>query len=93
MKKPRYTAGQVIAALQKTKGMVYLAAQALQCDPDTIQNYCKRYPSVEAAKVAERGKLLDVCELKLWAAVQQGQGWAVCLPSKPWGAIGAMSSA
>ena len=75
--KPRYTAQQVIAALQQTRGMVYLAAKQLRCDPDTIQNYCKRYPTVAAAKEAARGELLDVAELKLWQAVNNGESWAI----------------
>jgi hypothetical protein len=62
--------------------MVYLAAKALQCDPETIMNYCKRYPTVEAAKVAARGELLDVAELKLWSAVQRGEPWAIAFALK-----------
>jgi hypothetical protein len=84
-KKHRYTAQQVIAALDKTRGMVYLAAKLLRCDPDTVQNYCKRFPTVEAAKVAARGELLDVAELKLWQAVQQGDAWAIAFTLKTLG--------
>ena len=75
--KPRYTKLQVIAALQATRGMVYLAARQLQCDPETIMNYCKRYPEVEQAKHDCRGEMLDVCELKLWKAVQRDEAWAI----------------
>ena len=46
--RPHYTAAQVIAALNHTKGMVYLAAKHLGCSHETITNYCKRYPSVQA---------------------------------------------
>lgn len=80
--KPRYTARQVIQALQATQGMVYLAAERLHCDPQTVLNYCKRYPSVEAAKVAARGALLDVAEVKLWQAVQRGEAWAIAFALK-----------
>jgi hypothetical protein len=80
--KNRFTAQQVIDALQTTKGMVYLAAKQLKCDPDTVMNYCKRYPTVEAAKVAARGELLDVAELKLWAAVHNGDAWAIAFALK-----------
>ena len=57
--------------------MVYLAARALQCDPDTIMNYCRRFPTVEAAKHDARGELLDVAEVKLWQAVQRDEAWAI----------------
>jgi hypothetical protein len=76
-KRNRYTPAQVITALQACRGMVYVAAKHLQCDPETIMNYCKRYPAVEQAKHDARGELLDVAELKLWAAVQRGENWAI----------------
>jgi hypothetical protein len=76
-KKNRYTAAQVIAALQATRGMVYLAARHLGCDPETVMNYCRRYPTVEQAKHDARGELLDVAEVKLWQAVQAGEHWAI----------------
>jgi hypothetical protein len=78
----RYTAQQVIAALQATRGMVYLAAKRLQCQPQTIMNYYKRYPSVEAAKHDARGELLDVAEVKLWQAVQRDEAWAIAFALK-----------
>lgn len=75
--KPHYTAAQVIAALRETKGMVFLAAKRLGCTPETVQNYCKRYPSVQAAKVAERGEMVDTAELKLWQSIQNGEAWGI----------------
>jgi hypothetical protein len=80
--KPRYTAGQMIEALKATKGMIYLAAQRLQCDHQTVLNYCKRYPTVEQTKQGSRGELLDVAELKLWQAVQRGEAWAIAFTLK-----------
>jgi hypothetical protein len=78
MAKPRrYTATQVIEALNATRGMVYLAARRLQCNPQTIMNYCKKFPSVEQAKLDARGELLDVAEVKLWQAVQRDEAWAI----------------
>jgi hypothetical protein len=77
-KKQRYTAQQVIEALKETRGMVYLSARRLQCNPQTIMNYCKKFPSVEQAKIDARGELLDVAEVKLWQAVQRDEPWAIC---------------
>jgi hypothetical protein len=56
----RYTATEVIRALEQTKGMVYLAAKQLGCAPETVQNYCHRYASVQAAKDAQRGTFLRI---------------------------------
>lgn len=78
MAKPhRFSVAQVSAALKDAKGMVSIAAQRLQCDPNTIQNYCKKFPTVAQAKENSRTELLDLAELKLWAAVQKGEPWAV----------------
>jgi hypothetical protein len=73
----RYTQEQVIAALKATKGMVYLSAERLGCTPDTVMNYCKKFPAVEQAKHDARGALLDDCELRLWKAVQRDESWAI----------------
>ena len=73
----RYTAAQMIEALTESQGMVYLAAQRLGCDPDTVGRYCQRYPSVQAVREAQRGLLLDTAESQLWQAVEQGEAWAI----------------
>ena len=81
----RYTAQQVIDALHQMHGLVYLAAKLLRCDPETIHNYCKRYPAVMAAKVDARGELVDVAEIKLWEALHRGEAWAIALVLKTLG--------
>jgi hypothetical protein len=77
MGKQRYTAAEVSTALRETKGMISIAAQRLGCDQDTILNYCRRYPSVEAVKKAARCEVLDQAELRLWAAIQRDEAWAI----------------
>jgi hypothetical protein len=75
--KQRYTAAQVRDALQHTRGMVTLAARQLGCDPDTVQKYCQRYPTVQQAKIDARAEMLDEAELRLWNAIQRGEPWAI----------------
>ena len=77
MGKQRYTAAEVSAALQASKGMVTIAARHLQCDVDTVLNYCKRYPTVEAAKRHARDEVLDEAELRLYAAIRRDEAWAI----------------
>ena len=67
----------MIEALKATRGLTYLAAERLHCDPDTVINYYKRYPTVEQAKHDARGALLDMAEAKLFLAVQRGEAWAI----------------
>lgn len=78
MKKLAFTAQQMIAALKKTKGMVYLAAEELGCDPKTVYNYIDRFPTVKTAWETESGKILDVGEMKLYQSVLNGEAWGVC---------------
>lgn len=80
-----YSAKQVIDALEASRGMVYLAARRLGCSPQTVLNYCKRYPSVEAAKQTQRGELIDTAECKLWESVERGEAWGISLVLKTLG--------
>lgn len=85
MAKQRYTAAQVASVLVTTKGLIYLAAKRLKCDPDTIVNYCKRYPSVQAVRDAQRGQMVDLAEQKLWESIQNGEAWGISLCLKTLG--------
>jgi hypothetical protein len=80
-----YTAAKIIEALKVTKGMVYLASEVLGCSPATVYNYAKKYPTIQAAIEAERGKFLDKTELKLDEAVDNGEGWAIAFALKTLG--------
>jgi hypothetical protein len=77
MKTERYTTDQVIQALRDTKGMITIAAERLRCNPDTVRNYVNRYPTVKAALQEQREGVLDVAELALMRAVQNGESWAI----------------
>jgi hypothetical protein len=84
-KRNRYTTQQVIDALTATHGMVYLAAQQLRCDPDTVMRYCQRYPTVEQAKHDARGAITDEVELRLLAAIRRDEPWAIAFYLKTLG--------
>lgn len=75
--KYRYTKEEIADALKATKGMIYLAAERLGCHPETIHNYAKRYASVDAEIKNQRGRLVDIAELKLHAKVMEGDMGAV----------------
>jgi hypothetical protein len=68
----RYTDATVIAALKKTKGMVYLAAQVIGCDPGTIYDRAKASPAVQQCMADEDGMLNDICEMKLYELILAG---------------------
>jgi len=72
-----YSAKLIIAALKKTKGMIYLAAEEIGCEPKTIYNHIDKNPTVKAAHQAENEKMLDISELKLYEGVVARESWAV----------------
>jgi hypothetical protein len=76
---------QVIDALHRHKGMVYLAAENLQVAPLTVYRYAKRHPKIQQVIEDERGKFLDSGEDALYNAVKRGEGWAVCFLLKTLG--------
>jgi len=82
MGREKFTQAQVIKALRASKGMMYVAARALNCAATTIYNYASRYPAIQAVIDQERGIMVDTAELALWAAVQKQQPWAVSLVLK-----------
>lgn len=82
MGKPKYEREQVIQALKAHNGMVYLAAEALHCTPQTIYNYAKRYVSVQEAIDDSRGKVLDMAEQALYSAILNREAWAVAFALK-----------
>ena len=83
--KPTYTAEQVITAIRKTRGLVTLTATVLDCTPDTVRNYAKRYATVAEALKEERERMTDIAESALYQKIKDGEGWAVCFYLKTQG--------
>jgi hypothetical protein len=75
----------MIHALTEMKGMVYLAARRIGCDPNTIHNRARRSPEVADCIRHQRGEVVDTAELKLYTAVLAGEPWAVQLCLKTLG--------
>lgn len=73
----RFTADQVIAAINKSKGLVSYAAQMLGCSVRTVHYYIERYPTVRAARDESRNTVSDLCELRLFSAIDRGESWAI----------------
>jgi aspartate oxidase len=76
-RKPSFTTAQIIDALTKSRGMVYIAAKALQCSPRTISRRAETNKDVRTAIEASRGEVLDVAEVALMAAIQRQESWAI----------------
>ncbi len=85
MGKQQYTSEQIIEALREKKGLVYLAADKLGCDPTTIYRRAGHVASVAQAIKDARGKLVDVAEERLWSAVEDREPWAISMVLKTLG--------
>jgi len=77
MSKKRYTANEVIDALQEAKGYVSKAAGILQCDPRTVYNYRDEYKSVAEAWDAIREARHDSVESALAGRIAAGDTTAI----------------
>lgn len=78
----KYSDDQIIAALKVTKGMVFIAAERLGCDPSLIYKRQKTSEAIHDAIKQQNGLFVDHAEIALWKAVQAGEGWAVCFALK-----------
>jgi hypothetical protein len=76
-RKPQYKPQQVADALRKSRGIKAAAARLLGCERETVENYCKRYPQVQAVCDEARQTLVDLAEGQLVRQVDQGDQRAV----------------
>jgi hypothetical protein len=65
--------------------MQLLAAKALGCSHETVQQYIKKFPTVRQVAEQLRGELVDLAELRLWEALEHGEPWAISLVLKTLG--------
>ena len=81
----KHTDAQIIKALQKKKGLIFLAAKMLGCDPKTVYKRAKESPAVQECIDTERGKIVDTAESKLFGRIEKSDPWAVTLLLKTLG--------
>jgi hypothetical protein len=80
-----YNQKQIIKALEKNNGMVYITAKAVGCSPVTIYSLAKKNPAIQEAINNARGEVTDNAESKLFSAIQAGEAWAICFYLKTQG--------
>ena len=79
MARERYTAEQMIDACRKAHGLKSVMAASLRCDRMTVENYARRYPTVQQALDDEREWIVDLAEGKMLQAINSGEPWAIAL--------------
>lgn len=68
----RYTAAEVIEALDATAGLVAMAARRLGCTPNTVHNYIRRNAVVRGALETIRAELADYAMSKVLELIKAG---------------------
>lgn len=68
----KFTAHAVLAAIRKARGNKTEAARLLETSWITIDNYCRRYPSIQAELHGLREGLIDNSEANVANAVANG---------------------
>lgn len=68
---------QIVQALKASHGMVYVAAEAISCSPNTIKRRCRDVKWVREALEHERERALDVAETALMHRVEDGDVSAI----------------
>lgn len=78
-KNQKYTARQLINAIQGSGGIKMLIAERLGCHRHTVDNYLRRYVTVRRAYEEERETIIDLAEEKFVAQIKAGHWPAIRL--------------
>jgi hypothetical protein len=78
----QHTDDEIIQALQRTNGLVSLAAREIRATPQMIYKRIRISAAVKLAVDEARESMIDLAELKLRQAVMNGEPYAVSLVLK-----------
>src|SRR5574343_212469 len=70
---------ELIEAIRKTRGLLYLASNVLGVNHVTLSSLIERDPELAEIWKEEKGKTLDRAEAKLMQAVDKGEQWAITM--------------
>ncbi|GIV53103.1 MAG: hypothetical protein KatS3mg038_3624 [Candidatus Kapaibacterium sp.] len=71
-REPRYKMEEVLQAVQGCGGFVSAVAQRLGCNWTTARRYIERWPETQEAFGDEKERTLDVAEMTIVRAIEQG---------------------
>jgi hypothetical protein len=75
----RVSRDELIDAIRKTRGLLYLTSNILAVSYKRISQIIDDDPELTAILKEERGKTLDRAEAKLMQAVDKGEQWAITM--------------
>ena len=74
------SADRIIQEIARFNGNIAMVAQAMHCSRQTIYNYIKKHPSIEAALRDERERMIDNVESRLYKAALTAKRGRLFLP-------------
>ena len=78
MSRPRdYKVKEFIAVIPETCGIISTIANKLGVTRRAVYNYRAKFPEIAQAIEDERNRCVDTAESKIFAAVNEGEEWAV----------------
>lgn len=81
----KYKTQDIIEAVKKYNGLIYLAAKSLGCGSDVIYDRMKTEPEIKQIVDDCRATLVDLSEHKLKDAIMNGEPWALAMVLKTLG--------
>lgn len=81
----KYTVDQIEVELRKVHGAITLAAENMGASHNTIRRYIERSAHLRQVLAHYRERKVDTAELKLEAAISNGEPWAIALTLKTLG--------
>ena len=81
----KFTDEELILAIQRYHGLIYVAAKKLGCSPRLFYNRLELCPELKEAIEEERELFVDEAEKTLRDCVNDRESWAVCLVLKTLG--------
>jgi len=73
------TDNEILNAIRDSKGLLYIASKKIGCDPKYLKSRIKAVEEIRDAANNEKEAIKDFVELKIIAAVQAGEPWALKL--------------
>jgi len=80
-----YDPAEIFGALKACRGKVYVAAERLGCDPETIKRHMKKKPEMAQYVADCRAAMVDKAEMALETCILNREHWAVALALKTLG--------
>lgn len=72
------TPARVAGAIKAAHGILAYAARLLGCSRPTVHKFLREHPICRQAQYEAREELIDHAESKLFEAIDEREGWAVC---------------